>query len=298
MEEREENEVSLLDLLVVVAENIKLLIFGPLAVGLLALGIAFAVPQSYVSQAILVLPIPAVASNQNQNQNQSSAFMPSPAQAAAMMTSPLVLDPLIESQKQLEGRSIEAARKKLGDQIKATVGKDGLLRLDVTATTPAQAQALANAVIDGWLKSTVPGDQDRADLEKRLGYAKVSLEVTRRLLDRLAAEGGVSLNKPLTRGEAGTSMVAIGELQARYLSEVMEIPRWLQGLSRDVVKQQPTLPTEPAAPKKSLIAVLSALTTGFVLLLWVFMRQAWRTAAKDPQVAEKQARLRAALGLK
>lgn len=215
-----------------------------------------------------------------------------------MMVSPLVLDPLIESLKLSEGRPIEVARKKLGDQIKATVGKDGLLRLDVTATTPAQAQALANAVIDSWLKSTLPGEQDRADLEKRLGYARVSLDATRRLLERLTAEGGASLNKPLTRGEAGTSIVAVGELQARYLSEVLNIPRWLQGLSRDVVKQPPTLPTEPVSPKKSLVAVLSALAAGFVLLLWVFMRQAWRNAAQNPETAEKQARLRLAMGFK
>ena len=56
MDVEEENETSLLDLLVVVAENLKLLILGPFAVGLLALGIAFTLPQSYVSQAIHFTP--------------------------------------------------------------------------------------------------------------------------------------------------------------------------------------------------------------------------------------------------
>ena len=288
MDVGEENEVSLLDLLIVVAENIKLLIFGPLVVGLLALGIAFTAPKSYVSQAILVLP----------GQNSTSIPTAAQAQAAVMMTSPLVLDSVIESLQLFEGRSIDAARKKLSDQVKATVGKDGLLRLDVTAETPAQAQTVANAVIDGWLKSTVPSGRDRAILETRLDYAKASLEATGRLLGRLAAESGASLNKPLSRGEASAPIVSVGELQARYLNEVLEIPRLLQGLSRDVIKQLPTLPTEPAAQKKGLIAVLSTLATGFALLLWVFMRQAWRNAAKDPQMAERQARLRAALGLK
>ena len=282
----EENEVRLLDLLLVVAENLKLLIIGPIVAGLLALGIGFALPQSYVSQAILALPTSTPTPTQT------------PQQAAAMMVSPLVLDPVINTLKLSEGLPIELARKKLGDQIKATVGKDNLLRLDLTTTSPAQAQTLANAVIDSWLKSTVPGEQDRADLEKRLAYAKTSLDSVTRLLDRLAADGGASLNKPLTRGEAGSSLVAVGELQARYLNEVLTIPRTLQGLSRDVVKQAPTLPTESVAPKKGLITVLAALGTGFALLLWVFMRQAWRNAAQDPQGAEKQARLREALGLK
>jgi hypothetical protein len=34
------------------------------------------------------------------------------------------------------------------------------------------------------------------------------------------------------------------------------------------------------------------------LLLFVFMRAAWRGAAQDPDAAQKQTRLRVALGLK
>ncbi|MDO8450278.1 MAG: hypothetical protein Q7T10_15885 [Rhodoferax sp.] len=215
-----------------------------------------------------------------------------------MMVSPVVLDPVIGSLKLFAGRPIDVARTGLAKQIKAVVGKDGLLRLDVTANSPLEAQTLANAVIGTWLKSTVPGDQDRADLEKRLAYAKVTLASVSRLLDRLTTEGLANLNQPLTRGEAGTSLVAVGELQARYFAEVLTIPRTLQGLSGDVVKQSPTLPTEPVAPKKSLIAVMAAFGSGFALLLWVFLRHAWKSVAQDPQAAEKQAKLRAAIGLK
>lgn len=72
----DEKEISLFDLLLVVAENLKLLILGPLVVGLLALGIGYALPQSFTSQAILALP--------------------TTTQASAMMVSSLVLDPVIE----------------------------------------------------------------------------------------------------------------------------------------------------------------------------------------------------------
>ena len=88
-------------------------------------------------------------------------------------------------------------------------------------------------------------------------------------------------------------------MQARYFAEVLTILRSLKGLSRDeVLRQPPTLPTEATKPKKSLIAVLAALGSGFALLLWVFMRQAWKNAAQDPEMAKKQAQLRAALGIK
>ena len=301
MDREEENEVSLLDLLVVVAENLKLLVLGPLVVGVLALGVAFVLPQSYVSQAVLALPTAVATTNQNPSQPQALVFTPTPAQAAAMMASPLVLDPVIESLKlaESEGRAMGAERSKLTSQVKAVVGKDGLLRLDVTANTPAQAQAIASAVVDSWLKSTVPSEQERAVLEGRLAHAKVSLESVNRFMARLAADDVPAAQKAARTGDAGTSLVAVGELQARYLNEVLSIPRALKGLSRDdVVKQPPTLPTEATAPKKGLIAVLCALAAGFVLLLWVFMRQAWRNATQDPQAAPKLARLRAALGLK
>ncbi|MDB5932199.1 MAG: lipopolysaccharide biosynthesis, partial [Polaromonas sp.] len=42
-----EGEVGALDVLVTLAENIKLLLVVPLLVGLCALGICFMVPQSY-----------------------------------------------------------------------------------------------------------------------------------------------------------------------------------------------------------------------------------------------------------
>ncbi|MDP3864171.1 MAG: hypothetical protein Q8Q75_05595 [Rhodoferax sp.] len=213
-----------------------------------------------------------------------------------MMTSPLVLDPIIATDPELNAKPIETARIALAGKLKAAVAKDGLLRLDATATQPQAAQALANAVIDNWLKSTVPGPQDRADLEKRLSYASNALASVTTLLNTLSVDGAVSLGKPLTRGEAGTSLVGLGELQTRYLNDVLGIPRSLQGLSRDVVKQPPTLPTEPVSNKKALIAVMSTLGAGFALLLFVFMRQAWRNASQDPETAPKMARLRAAFG--
>ena len=286
----QDDEISLLDLMLVMAENIKLLLLGPLLAGLLALGVGFVLPQKFVSNAILALP--TVAST------PTPTPTPTPTQAAAMMVSPIVLDPIIAKLGLAGDQTLQAARVELAQQIKATVGKDQLLRLDVTAETPAAAQTLANAIIDNWLKSTAPGELDRVDLEKRLGYAQKSLDSVTRLIERLTAEGSANLNQPLTRGEAGTSIVAVGELQARYLADVINIPRTLQGLSRDVVLQPPTLATEPVSSKKALIATLAALGTGFALLLFVFMRAAWRGAAQDPEAAQKQTRLRAALGFK
>jgi capsular polysaccharide biosynthesis protein len=289
----EESEASLLDMLVVIAENLKLLILGPLGVGLLALGICYLVPQSYTSESIIALP----------NMNAGGVVNPAitataTAQAAAVMTSALVLDPVVVSLNMSEGRPIQVARKKLANQVKATVGKDGLLRLDTTANTPEEAQNIGNAVISAWLKTSIPGAEERADLEKRLESAKSSLDAVERLLKRITTEGASNLTQPLTRGEAGTSIVAIGELQTKFLGEVLSIPRALQGYSREVVKQPPTLPTESVAPKKGLIAVLATLGSGLLLLVGLLFRWAWQTAGQNAMVAKKQSELLEALGTK
>ena len=288
--DREENDFSLFDLLIVAAENLKLLVLGSLVAGLMALSVGFILPQTFTSQAVLAIPYPA--STQTQTQAQAAA------QAAAMMVSSVVLDSIIGASSLSPAQSRGAASRKLASQIKAVVGKDGLLRLDFTADTPASAQKLADAVIDAWLKSTLPSLQDRADLEVRLEYAKVSLESVRRLMDRIAVDGPASLTKPVTRGDLSASVVAFGELQARYLGDTLTIPRLLRGLTRDVVVQPPTLPTEATSPNKTSMAVLSALACGFALLLWVFVRQAWKTVAQDRQLLEKKSRLRKALGFK
>lgn len=271
-------EVSPLDLLVVVAENLKLLILGPVLIGLLALAVSYALPQRFVSQSILALP----------------ASPQTPTQVTAIMVSPLVLDSVVASLRLTEGRSLQVARAALAKQINVTAGKDGLVRLDVTAKTPATAQTISNAVIDSWLVTTAPSARERLDLEARLAYAKSALFSVRGLLERLMSESTSNLNRPMTRGESGITMVAAGELQARYFSEVLTTTRTLQGLSRDVIMQPPTLPTE-SATNGGLFVLLATLGAGFALLLWVFVREAWRKAAQDREATEKQARVRAAV---
>jgi uncharacterized protein involved in exopolysaccharide biosynthesis len=52
-------------------------------------------------------------------------------------------------------------------------------------------------------------------------------------------------------------------------------------------------PERKSKPKKAMIAVISALATGFALLLFVFIRQAVRNSAKDEETAGKLEQIRA-----
>lgn len=292
-----ESNVTLLDLMLLVALNLRLLMVGPLAIGLVALGIAYVVPQKYASEGIIALPTFTVTTAGNVNATPAEIGFAT-SQAAAVMVSPLVLDSVIQSLDLAEGRAMHLARRSLAERVKATVGRDGLLRLETIAGSPQSAQTLANGIIDTWLKSTIPGAQEKADLEKRLASSKSSLAIVEQVLERLNREGVASLNQPVTKGEAGVTLMSMGELHARYLSDVLTIPRRIQGLSRDVVKQPPTMPTEVVSPKKGIIAILATIGSGLLLLFWVFLREVWRSAARNPDVAQKQAQLLASLGIR
>ena len=282
----EDGRSNMLDLLLALVENAKLLILGPVVAGLATLAVTFLLPQKFVSEAILALPAPT------SNGGQSAA------QVASLMRSPLVLDPVIAAFDLAKGKSSNIARRDFAENIKAMVGKDGLLRLELTGPSPDQAQTLANAVIDAWLKTTKPAEQDRRDLETRLSYAKSSLDGVTALLTRLSKESAGYLAQPLSRGEAGPTLSSFGELQTRYLTDVLVLTRALRGQSRDVVIQAPTLPVESSSPKKAQITGLAVLAASFALLLWVPVRRSWQVLAARPQSQDKLTRLSAALKLK
>lgn len=290
------DEVGLLDLLVLVAEHWRLLIAGSLLAGAIAAGLTHFAPKTYVSEAILALP--ASSPPPGSPSTHLVGKLQTPQQAAALMVAPQVLDPVIQQFKLAEEVPVGDARKQLKNLIKAEVDLNGLLYLKVGMPSPVRAQAVADAIIDQWMASTAPREEERAELERTLRLAERSLAATQQLVGRLANENANNLDKPLTRGEASVPILAIGELQSRYLELVLETSRLLRGYTRAVVKQPPTLPSTPESADIGLVSLLTALATALLLMLWVFVVAAWRSAARDPRVAPKLMRLRSALGLK
>lgn len=280
----EENGFDLLEVLAIVAENLKLLILGPILAGLIGLAMSYTLPKSFTSRSILSLPT-----------------SPTATQAAAIMLTPVVLDSVIAELKLAVGRPMQVARAELAGRIKAVVGKDLLLRLDVTAPTAAEAQATANAILDVWLKSTRPSQRDREGLVRRVAYAKASLESVRRHLTRLALNVNQGTGcKVGTRSsdDVCAFLIELSDRELSYSIEILTLERSMEGLSRDVLVQEPTLPFEPSPSNMTRIAVWAALLCAFLLLLWVFMTGAWKLAAQDPVSAEKMERIRDALGFK
>jgi hypothetical protein len=275
----QEDEISLIDLLLLICENIKLLIIGPFLVYIVTLGVLSISPQKYVSKATINL----------------SGTSSSPTLVAALMKTGFLLDPIIESQGFVVGESKQIARDTLASQIKTGVDKTGLLQLEVTADTNLAAQELCAKLIEGWLKSTEPPNHVRQKLEKKLLFAEKKLMSVSAKIDLLEAEISKSKYNLSGRSESSKKLLELIELYALYSSEVDQVSIKLNGHSHDVIIQNPTLPLNP---DKNFEVTLPALGAFLMLLFFVFLRQAWRKSAADPVSAQKQLRLLKSLGFK
>jgi capsular polysaccharide biosynthesis protein len=273
----EDDEISLLDLLQTIVDNLRLLVIGPIVAGLLALAAASFLPKTYESTAILKAE-PVVAS---------------------IMLSAAVLDPIASSLGYTPQMPADDARTKLKEQIKANINaKDKLLTLTAQANSPQAAQALAQAVLQQTYTQSQPRDSEKLRLQKQLAQAQAR--------EKEAAQTAQLLGRKLdAAGSAGASEVAQGYAQMIGVvkdsqNTQIDIERQLQGLDASALVQEATLPTKHATPKRSLVAVIAALAAGFALLLFVFTRQALRTASQNEESAQKintlQASWRKAIG--
>ena len=262
----EDDEISLLDLLQTIVDNLRLLVIGPIVAGLLALAAASFWPKTYESTAILKAePI-----------------------TVTIMLSTAVLDPIASSLGYTPQMPIDDARAKLKDQIKPNINaKDKLLTLTVQANTPQAARALVQAVLQQTYAQSQPRDSEKLRLQKQLAQAQIR--------EKEATQTAQLLGRKLNAaGNVGASEVAQGYAQMIGVVKdsqniQVEIEQKLQGLDASALVQEATLPTKHATPKRSLIAIMAALIAGFVLLLFVFIRQAMRNASQNNESAQKLA---------
>jgi uncharacterized protein involved in exopolysaccharide biosynthesis len=276
-----EAEISLLDLLVTLADNVKLLILGPLAAGLTALGVAFVLPQTFESVAILQAE-PATAS---------------------LMSTASVLDPTVASLGLNQGQSVESSRQALRDRIKTAMGRnDKLLTITVSGATPQQAQATVNALLAATYAQSRPTGAMKSRLETQLADSKTRLDNAQTAGNKVLSvfDKSYVVENLLKSGVADLPRDYAGLLNAvsEAQTQVRLVEALLEGLTDSQLVQAPTLPEKAVSPKKGMIAVGTTLATGFMLLLFVFIRHGLRGSEADPASAAKLVRIRRALSLR
>jgi capsular polysaccharide biosynthesis protein len=154
------DEISLLDILNVIKNNLALLIAGPLLVGLIALGITFLIPPTFTASTSFLPP--------QQQQSASASLLASLGslgglasaatglknpndQFIAFLKSRRVEDKLVERFKLIERYKVSLltdARIALEGRTRITSGKDNLITIEVDDRDPAFAAELANAQVE------------------------------------------------------------------------------------------------------------------------------------------------------
>jgi uncharacterized protein involved in exopolysaccharide biosynthesis len=252
-EMQDDDEISLLDLLQVIVDNLRLLVLGPLVCGLAALGISFAIPPTFTAKTQFLPP---------QQQQSSAASMlaslgalgglagaasglKSPAdQYIAFMKSVTVQDALIERFKLVEKYGVKFktdARLALMGSVRIASGKDGLISVEVDDKDPKFAADLANAHVEelrnllGRLAVT-EAQQRRMFFEKQLAQTKDNLAKADLALKSSGINSSVLKSSPasaveaVARLKAGISVqeVKLGTMR-NYLTE--SSPDFKQALS-------------------------------------------------------------------
>jgi tyrosine-protein kinase Etk/Wzc len=250
---QDDDEISLLDLLQVVVDNLRLLVLGPLVCGLAALGISFAIAPTFTAKTQFLPP---------QQQQSSAASMlaslgalgglagaatglKSPAdQYIAFMKSVTVQDALIERFKLVEKYETKLktdARMALTGNVRIASGKDGLISVEVDDKDPKFAANLANAHVEelrsllGRLAVT-EAQQRRMFFEKQLAQTKDNLAKADLALKSSGINSSVLKSSPasaveaVARLKAGISVqeVKLGTMR-NYLTE--SSPDFKQALS-------------------------------------------------------------------
>ena len=272
------DEINFIDTILIVVENIKLLIIFPVIFGLCALGVTYMWPKTFESFAII-------------KADQT---------IASLITTASVIDPVAIKLGLTESESQEEARRKLRAQIKINIGRnDQMLTLTVSASTPNQAQAIANALIQEAYVQSRPRASEQARLKTQLKNAEMLIKnaevASNTLLKRLELKDS---NTNINGTEVARGYAELLNVAAVARDQVIKLEAQLEGLSAAQLIQAPTLPQKASKPKKALVTIGATLAAGILILLFVFVRQAWRNAIKDANTAGKLVRIQQALDLR
>jgi uncharacterized protein involved in exopolysaccharide biosynthesis len=211
-----DDEISLIDLLVPLAEHVWLLILGPLVIGAAALGIAFLITPTFTASTSLLPP---------QQQSSASSALASlgslaglaggaiktPAdQYVSLLQSITVTDHIVNRFDLLKTYSVEFrvdARKNLAEHVRIGVGKkDNLITIEVDDASPQRAADIANRYVEELREITATlalteAQQRRAFFERQLQQTRDRLVASQQALQSSGFNAGALKAEPKAAAE-------------------------------------------------------------------------------------------------
>lgn len=257
---RDDDEISLLEVLVVLVRH-KRLVFGfPLACAVVAAAVSFVMPNVYTGTARILPPqqsgSPMAAAvlgnitglNVGSSVGQALGLKNPSDLYVGMLQSRTIADALIQRfdlQKLYDKDTLVDTRKKLADYSSISAGKDGIITIEVEDEDAKRAADMANAYVDQLDKLTqtvavTSAGQQRIFLERQLRQAKDQLsdaEVAMRTTQEKT--GLISLTE---QGKATIESVAY--LRAQIAAQQVQLAAMRAGMTEsnpDYVRAQQAL---------------------------------------------------------
>ena len=230
----EDDEISLLDLLQTIVDNLRLLVLGPLAAGLAALGISFLIPPPYTAKTQFLPPQQQQSAAASMLASLGSlgglagaaAGLKNPAdQYVAYMKSNSVEDALIDRFKLIERYKSELrtdARKALEGNVRIVSGKDGLISIEFDDHDPKFAAELTNAYVEELRTvlsrlAVTEAQQRRLFFEKQLVKAKDSLTAAEQALKATGISDSVLKSNPIS------AVAGVAALKAQITAQEVKV---------------------------------------------------------------------------
>jgi uncharacterized protein involved in exopolysaccharide biosynthesis len=230
----EEDEISLLDLLQTVVDNLRLLVLGPLAVGVLALAVSFLIPPTFTAKTQFLPPQQQQSAAASMIASLGSlgglagaaAGLKNPAdQYIAYMKSNAVKDALIDRFKLMDrydAQLREDARKTLDEKARIASGKDGLISVEFDDEDPKFAAEVANAYVDELRAvlsrlAVTEAQQRRLFFEKQLVKAKENLTAAEQALKATGISDSALKSNP------ASAVAGVAALRAQITAQEVKI---------------------------------------------------------------------------
>ena len=229
----EDGEIGLLDIGVVVAENLRLLIVGPLVAGLIALGISFIFTPTFTARTAFLMPQQQSAATAMLSHlgavsglAASAAGLRNPSdQFVALVRSVTVSDRLIDRFRLIDLYEVEfrdQARKVLGSKTRVAAGKDGLMVIEVDDKSPQRAADIASAYVSELRQilsslALTEAQQRRVFFERQLEQTKVKLTAAEVALSSI----GVGIN--IIKSDPKAAVETVARLTAQVTAQEIRL---------------------------------------------------------------------------
>jgi len=302
----EEDEISLLDLLIVLAKHKWEILGITLAAAAIAVAVVLQMPAIYTANVKLLPP--------QRSQSTASAILSQLGGGGggiaeltgsgtkndtflAMLKSESVADKLIqrfELQTVYGGKYLADVRKSLAERSNIISSKDGVIRIEVDDEDPVRAAAIANGYVDE-LKNMLlrfamtEAAQRRMFFEQQLKQEKDKLTDAQLAVDRTPRTSLNFLEVMRTfKYREGIYEILAKQYETARLDEAKDAPM-IQVLDKAVP------PEKKSKPNRRPAVMLSALAGFIAAILLAFFREAVKRARANPDNVERLSLLRRSL---